>query len=58
MNKNQIKGRLKAVQAWLKETTGKLIGDKAMARKGTAEKNAAYKKVLHEDLKEDFRKLA
>jgi len=58
MNKKQIKGRVRAVHARLKEATGKLIGNKAMARKGTAEKNAADRKVLHEDLKEDFRKLA
>jgi uncharacterized protein YjbJ (UPF0337 family) len=58
MNKKQIKGRVKAVQGRIKETTGKLLGDKAMERKGTAEKNAADKKVLYEDLKEDVRKLA
>ena len=58
MNKKQIKGRVKAVQGRIKEATGKLVGDKAMERKGKAEKSAAEKKVLYEDLKEDFRKLA
>ena len=58
MNKKQIKGRVKAVKGRIKEATGKLVGDKAMERKGMAEKNAAQKKVLYEDLKEDVRKLA
>jgi uncharacterized protein YjbJ (UPF0337 family) len=58
MNKKQIKGRVKAVQGRIKEATGKLVGNKAMERKGAAEKGAADKKVLYEDLKEDFRKLA
>jgi len=58
MNKKQIKGRVKAVRGRIKQATGKLIGDKAMARKGTAERNAAEKRVLYEDLKEDFRNLA
>ena len=58
MNKQQIKGRVKAVKGRVKEATGKLVGDKAMERKGKAEKSAAEKKVLYEDLKEDFRKLA
>ena len=58
MNKKQIKGRVSVVRGRIKEATGKLVGDKAMERKGKAEKSAAEKKVLYEDLKEDFRKLA
>jgi len=58
MNKKQIKGRVRAVKGRIKEATGMLVGDKAMQKKGTAEKNAADKKVLYEDLKEDVRKLA
>ena len=58
MNKKQVKGRVKAVQGRIKEATGKLVGDKALEKKGAAEKNAADKKVLYEDLKEDVRKLA
>jgi uncharacterized protein YjbJ (UPF0337 family) len=58
MNKKQIKGRMKAVKGRIKEATGKLIGDKAMQRKGFVEKSVAEKKVLYEDLKQDFRKLA
>ncbi len=58
MNKKQIKGRVKAVQGRIREATGKLIGNKAMQRKGLVEKSVADKKVLYEDLKEDFRKLA
>ena len=58
MNKKQVKGRVKAVKGRIKEATGKLIGDKAMQRKGLAEKSVAEKKVLYEDLKADFRKLA
>jgi uncharacterized protein YjbJ (UPF0337 family) len=58
MNKKQIKGRVKAVKGRIKEATGKLIGNKAMQRKGLVERNVAEKKVLYEDLKADFRKLA
>ena len=58
MNKKQVKGRVKAVKGRIKEATGMLVGDKSMERKGAAEKNAADKKVLYEDLKEDVRKLA
>jgi uncharacterized protein YjbJ (UPF0337 family) len=58
MNKQQIKGRVKALQGRIKEATGKLVGNKALEKKGTAQKNAADKKVLYEDLKEDVRKLA
>jgi uncharacterized protein YjbJ (UPF0337 family) len=58
MNKKQIKGRVKAVQGRIREATGRLIGNKTMQRKGLVEKNVAEKKVLYEDLKEDFRKLA
>jgi uncharacterized protein YjbJ (UPF0337 family) len=39
MNKKQIKGRVKAVQGRIKEATGKLVGNKAMERKGTAERH-------------------
>ena len=58
MNKKQINGRVKAVKGRIKEATGMLVGNKAMEKKGVAEKNAADKKVLYEDLKEDVRKLA
>ncbi len=58
MNKKQIKGRVKAVKGRIKEATGMLVGNETMQKKGTAEKNAADRKVLYEDLKEDVRKLA
>ena len=58
MNKKQITGRVRAVKGRIKEATGILVGNDAMQKKGTAEKNAAEKKVLYEDLKEDVRNLA
>jgi uncharacterized protein YjbJ (UPF0337 family) len=58
MNKKQIKGRVQSVKGRIKEATGILVGNDAMQKKGTAEKNAADKKVLYEDLKEDVRNLA
>jgi uncharacterized protein YjbJ (UPF0337 family) len=57
MSRKQIEGRLKVVKARLKAAAGALLGNKAMQKKGTAEKNAAERKVLYEDLKQDFRKL-
>jgi len=41
MNKQQVKGRVKSVKARIKEATGMLVGNLAMEKKGTAEKNAA-----------------
>jgi uncharacterized protein YjbJ (UPF0337 family) len=58
MNEKQIKSRIKSVKGRIKEATGLLLGNKAMEKKGKAEKGVADKKVLYEDLKEDFRKLA
>ena len=58
MNEQQIKGRVKAVKGRIKEATGSLVGNMAMERKGAAEKHAADKKVLYEDLKQDVRNLA
>lgn len=58
MNKKQVLGRVKAVKARIREVTGRLIGDVAMQRTGTAEKKVADKKVLYEDLKADFKRLA
>jgi uncharacterized protein YjbJ (UPF0337 family) len=57
MSRKQIEGRLKVVKARIKAAAGELVGNKAMQKKGTAEKNAAERKVLYEDLKQDFRKL-
>jgi uncharacterized protein YjbJ (UPF0337 family) len=58
MNRKQFKGRVKAVKGRIKEATGLLVGNEALQKKGATEKSAAEKKVLYEDLKEDFRKLA
>ena len=58
MNKQQIKSRVKAVKGRMKEAPGKLVGDKAMEKKGRTEKSAADRKVLYEDLKQDVRNLA
>ena len=58
MNKKQIEGRVKSVKGRIKEATGILVGNEALQKKGSAEKKAAEKKVLYEDLKEDVRKLA
>ena len=58
MNKKQIKGRVKAVKGRIKEATGVLVGNEAMQKKGAAEKSAADRKVLDQDLKEDVRPLA
>ncbi len=58
MNRKQIKSRVKVAEGQIKEVAGKLVGNKSMEKKGAAEKNAAKKKVLYEDLKEDVRNLA
>ena len=58
MNKQQIKGRVKAVKGRVKEATGKLVGDKAMDKKGKAEKIAGKHQAARADLKDDIKKLA
>ncbi len=39
VNKNQVKGRVEIAKGALKEATGKATGDKALAAKGTIQKN-------------------
>jgi uncharacterized protein YjbJ (UPF0337 family) len=48
---------MKEAEGKIKEVAGKLVGNERLEEKGTAEKSAADKNVLYEDLKEDVRKL-
>ena len=58
MSTTHVKGHVKEAEGKIKEGAGKLVGKKAVQRKGPVEKSVAEKKVLYEDLKADFRKLA
>ena len=58
MSTAHVKGHVKEAEGKIKEGAGKLVGKKSMHRKGLVEKSVAKKKVLYEDLKADFRKLA
>ena len=58
MSKAHVKGHVKEAEGRIKEVADKLVGNERLEDKGTAEKNAADKKVLYEDLKQDVRNLA
>jgi len=59
MNKDQFKGRFEELKGGVKEATGKLVGDKALEAKGSAQKNVGEAQETVGDLQqaiEDSRK--
>jgi uncharacterized protein YjbJ (UPF0337 family) len=58
MSKQHLKGHFKEAERKIKEVAGNLVGNEHLEAKGKAEKIAADKRVLHEDLKQDVRNLA
>jgi uncharacterized protein YjbJ (UPF0337 family) len=55
MNKDQLKGRLEALKGSIKETTGKLVGDKTLEVKGSLEKSVGEVQEDVGDLKQDIK---
>ena len=56
MNKNQVEGRAKEAKGKVKETVGKVTGNKEMEYKGKAEKSAGKVEAKYGDLKRDIKK--
>jgi len=55
MNKDQVKGRLKAVEGTVKEVTGKIVGNKSLEEKGKVEKVVGKVQSGYGDIKEDIK---
>ena len=55
MNKDQVKGRIEEAKGKVKEVTGKIVGNKEMEVKGTAQKNIGKAEAAAGDLKEDIK---
>jgi uncharacterized protein YjbJ (UPF0337 family) len=56
MNKDQVKGRIRRAKGKVKETAGKLVGNKRLARKGKLEHATGTVQVGYGDLKHDVKK--
>ena len=56
MNKDQVKGRVKEATGTLKETTGKAVGNKHLAEKGSIEKDVGKAQAGLGDIKNDLKK--
>jgi uncharacterized protein YjbJ (UPF0337 family) len=54
MNKDQFEGRLEEMKGSIKETTGKLVGDKTLEAKGNLQKYVGRIQENVGDLKEDI----
>jgi len=56
MNKDQVKGDIKKAKGQVKETAGKVLGDKDMADRGTIQNAAGKLQKGYGDLKEEVKK--
>ena len=52
MNKDQVKGRVEEAKGAVKETTGKVVGNKGLEGKGMVEKAAGKTQASYGDAKE------
>ena len=52
MNKDQVKGRLEEAKGSVKETTGKVVGNKDLQAEGTLDKATGKAKATYGDAKE------
>jgi len=55
MNKDQVKGRIEEAKGKVKEIIGKVLGNKEVEVKGTAQKNIGKAQADGGDLKEDIK---
>jgi uncharacterized protein YjbJ (UPF0337 family) len=55
MNKDQLKGRAEEAKGTIKETTGKLVGDKTLEAKGNIQKNLGKVQEKVGDVKQDVK---
>lgn len=52
MNKDQVKGRAEQAKGAVKETTGKVVGNKDLQAEGTVDKAAGKAQATYGDTKE------
>ena len=55
MNKDQVKGRAEQVKGSVKETTGKVVGNKKLESEGEIDKATGKARADYGDLKEDVK---
>ncbi len=53
INKDQVKGRLEVVKGAVKETTGKIVGDKSLELEGRLERKVGSVQSKLGDIKKD-----
>ena len=53
VNKDQVKGRLEVVKGAVKETTGKIVGDKSLELEGRVQKKVGSVQSKLGDIKKD-----
>jgi uncharacterized protein YjbJ (UPF0337 family) len=54
MNKDQVKGRIKAAKGDAKAVAGKVLGNKSLTAEGNVERAAGKIQKIYGDLKEDL----
>jgi uncharacterized protein YjbJ (UPF0337 family) len=55
MNKNQVKGRVKEAKGFVKEVTGKLVGNKKLEEKGKVQKILGAAQAEIGDVKQEVK---
>ena len=55
MNKDQVKGRIEQAKGAVKETTGKVVGNKKLETEGQIEQATGKTQATYGDLKEDVK---
>jgi uncharacterized protein YjbJ (UPF0337 family) len=55
MNKDQVKGRVEQAKGAVKETTGKLVGNKKLETEGQIDKATGKAQATYGDIKEEVK---
>ena len=55
MNKDQVKGRIEQAKGAVKETTGKVVGNKKLETEGQIDKATGKMQATYGDIKEDVK---
>jgi uncharacterized protein YjbJ (UPF0337 family) len=58
MNKDQVKGRIEQAKGAVKETTGKVVGNKKLETEGQIDKATGKTQATYGDIKEDVKDAA
>ena len=54
INKDQVKGRVKAAEGKIKEISGALVGNESLEAKGKIQKNLGKAQAKYGDIKHDL----